>query len=297
MWKKYTITTTRKGDEMKKKLFPILLILVCSLSCLFALAACKDPAKFTVTYAVDGDSAYVVGIDGTPQPGTGVIEIAAEYEGKPLTKLAKGAFRQQGNVAGSTIPSTVTDIEEGAFMHCGFTTIQIPDSVTKIGDEAFSNCENMTSISLPNSVKTLGKSVFEECRALATVKLPSELTSCGSALFEYCHALASITLPANMTAIPGNMFQSCTSLTAVVLPDGVTEIGREAFINCTKLQSATLPAGLKKIESGAFAGCTALTQIVFKGTTEAWQKVETYGHLTRKESAYTVTCTDGTLNK
>ena len=60
-----------------------------------------------------------------------------------------------------TIPNSVTTIGEGAFSGCdSLTSINIPNSVTTIGKDAFSDCISLTSISIPNSVTTIGKSAF-----------------------------------------------------------------------------------------------------------------------------------------
>lgn len=46
------------------------------------------------------------------------------------------------------------------------TNVIIPNSVTDIGDSAFSNCSNLTSITIGSSVTKIGYEVFYECPAL-----------------------------------------------------------------------------------------------------------------------------------
>ena len=46
----------------------------------------------------------------------------------------------------------------------------IPDSVTTIGDYAFSSCKGLTSITILNSVTTIGNYAFKGCSALTSIK-------------------------------------------------------------------------------------------------------------------------------
>lgn len=60
-----------------------------------------------------------------------------------------------------TIPNSVTNIGDDAFYNCeSLTSINIPNSVTNIGDYAFVGCESLTSINIPNSVTNIGRSAF-----------------------------------------------------------------------------------------------------------------------------------------
>ncbi len=60
-----------------------------------------------------------------------------------------------------TIPNSVTSIGDGAFSDCsGLTSVTIPDSVTSIGDYAFSSCTGLTSVTIPDSVTSIGDGAF-----------------------------------------------------------------------------------------------------------------------------------------
>ncbi|MBQ7855476.1 MAG: leucine-rich repeat domain-containing protein, partial [Muribaculaceae bacterium] len=45
----------------------------------------------------------------------------------------------------------------------------IPNSVTKIGEDAFSDCIGLTSITIPNSVTEIGKGAFYGCSSLKSI--------------------------------------------------------------------------------------------------------------------------------
>ena len=70
--------------------------------------------------------------------------------------------------ASYAIPDSVTSIGESAFSFCNsLTSINIPDSVNDIGDGAFAGCKSLTSINIPNSVKRIGYFAFAGCDSLS----------------------------------------------------------------------------------------------------------------------------------
>ena len=80
----------------------------------------------------------------------------------------------------------------------------IPNSVTSIGESAFSACSGLTSITIPNSVTSIGKSAFMECEALTSVIIPNSVTSIGNFAFLSCKALSSITFKGSTPPTFGN---------------------------------------------------------------------------------------------
>ena len=65
--------------------------------------------------------------------------------------------------------------------------IAISDSVTSIGDKAFSGCESLTNIAIPSSVNSIGKRAFYECTSLSSVVIPDSVTSIGIGAFLGCN--------------------------------------------------------------------------------------------------------------
>ena len=85
------------------------------------------------------------------------------------------------------IGDSVTTIGEYAFSGCSFlTSVTIPNSVTTIGNGAFSGCSFLTSVTIPNSVTTIGRYTFYGCRSLTSVNIPNSVTTIGWYTFSDC---------------------------------------------------------------------------------------------------------------
>ena len=73
--------------------------------------------------------------------------------------------------------------------------VNVPQGVESIGDEAFYNCEALTSITLPQGIERIGNYTFSNCKALTSITLPQGVESIGNEAFYYCDALTSIRIP------------------------------------------------------------------------------------------------------
>ena len=73
------------------------------------------------------------------------------------------------------------------------TSINIPNSVTHIGEGAFDDCDNLTSVMIPNSVIRISEYAFSECNGLANVTIGNSVASIGVGSFMDCPSLMSVT--------------------------------------------------------------------------------------------------------
>ena len=157
-----------------------------------------------------------------------------------------------------TIPSSVTRIGDDAFYESeNLTSVTIPGSVTYIGDGAFVRSSLSGALTIPDSVTYLGAAAFEETN-ITSVKLPAGLTKINDYLFSTCDSLESITLPGTVTSIGDNAFFWCEKLPGIDIPDGVEYIGQYAFCGCTGFTSISIPDSVFYIGSCAFTNCTGL---------------------------------------
>ena len=160
------------------------------------------------------------------------------------------------------IPNSVTSIGEWAFSGCsGLTSVTIPNSVTSIGNGAFGDCSGLTSVTIPNSVTSIGSSAFDNCSGLTSVTIPNSVTKIGEYAFVDCSGLTSVTIPNSVTSIGCAAFYGCSGLTSMTIPNSVTSIDEGTFYSCSGLTSVTIPNSVTSIESEAFYGCSGLTSV------------------------------------
>ena len=159
----------------------------------------------------------------------------------------------------------ITKIPDQAFFKCKNLTgdLVIPNSVTEIGYHAFYNCTGFNgTLTLSNKLGKIGQYAFYGCTGFTgSLKLPSSLTDIGIAAFQDCKYFTSLELSNALSVIPEYAFKGCVGLSgSLVIPDGVKEIGEKAFYNCTGFNGTlTLSSKLGKIGKNAFYGCTGFT--------------------------------------
>lgn len=111
-----------------------------------------------------------------------------------------------------------------AFCYCNLDTIQLPDSLTTIEDEAFYGCDYLSFIELPNSITSIQCRTFEECKNLESIQLPDSITFIGLSAFLNCYSLSDIQLPDGISSMGAYVFHKCKSLRLIKLPKCVTSI-------------------------------------------------------------------------
>ena len=131
-------------------------------------------------------------------------------------------------------------IGTSAFSTCNLTSIEIPESVTDIGEWALASCSSLTSVSLPENLTNIGKGVFSGCSSLTSIAIPKSVTTIGEKAFADCSCLTSITIPENVDSIGNYAFRRCTSFTSITIPKSVTSIGEGAFSGCNNITAMTV---------------------------------------------------------
>lgn len=180
-----------------------------------------------------------------------------------------------GNEHRITIPAQVTQDTQtypvskiGDRVFCNYkyvlTTVQIPDTVTEIGSNAFYNCTSLKSVTIqdnkPSCVKKIGRQAFMFCSELTDIPILDSVTEIDSEAFHHCDELDTVTIPEGVTSVADGMFSYCYSLHTVTLPDSVTAIEERAFTG-TALTQIHIPANVAQIGTDAFSECFALSAI------------------------------------
>ena len=118
----------------------------------------------------------------------------------------------------------------------------IPENISQIIGGAFYNCKGLTSVTIPNSVTSIGDYAFSCCNVLEDIIIVNNM-------FVHLPERYSghYSIPENISQIIGGAFQYCSGLTSVTIPNSVTSIGRSAFSDCSGLSSVTIPNSVKSI--------------------------------------------------
>ena len=173
-----------------------------------------------------------------------------------VTSIGGGAFHNCRSLTSVTIPNSVTSIGKGAFSKCSsLTSVYISDiaawcRIQFAGDYAnplsyakhlYVNNTEITDLVIPNSVTSIGNYAFSGCSSLTSVTIPNSVTSIEDYAF-WCSSLTSVPIPESVTSIGRSAFEGCSSLTSVTIPNSVTSIGQYAFYGCSSLTSVTCEA-------------------------------------------------------
>lgn len=237
----------------------------------------EDVLSEAVTGTCDNGFSWVISTKGTLTiTGEGEMEdydevdapwyeykdyILAAEVGEGITYVGKSAFCYLTNLAGISLPSTLTEIGTYAFGYTSLESLTIPEGVTALPDSMCADTQPLTTVTLPSTLKTIGSHVFSSSDGLTNINIPEGVTSIGEGAFYTCNKLNNVVLPSTLTSIGTSAFASCKSLTAITIPAAVTELPSSLFSNCTGLEEVTLPEGLTTLDHDVFTYCTSLTAL------------------------------------
>lgn len=108
----------------------------------------------------------------------------------------------------------VAAIAPRAFWQSGVTEVQIPNSITMIGEAAFADAESLTSITLPIALTAVSRYMLAGT-AITNLVLPEGVTDIGAGAFEDCGNLRTIFLPLSLQYIGEKAFGYCTNLNEI----------------------------------------------------------------------------------
>lgn len=155
--------------------------------------------------------------------------------------------------------------------------MEIPNSVTSIGEEAFFGCSGLTSVEIPNSVTDIGGSAFKDCSGLTSVEIPNSVTEIGHAAFSGCNGLTSVVIPNSVTEIGYSVFDGC-GLDTIIMGCGVKTIGDYAFRSCPASRIYITAQTPPEIESNTFGNYNGILYLQGQAAVNAYADNKYWGN-------------------
>ena len=236
---------------------------------------------WTALVPLSADAAYSVvtnhgTITITRYTGTdAVVTIPGRIHGRRVTRIADRAFKNRHSLVRVNIPTSVTRIGNGVFDNCySLETIAV-GSANPVYSSSKGVLLNKARTSLiccpagksgtyyvPSTVTRIEPRAFYYCNHLARIRLHDRIAFIGNHAFYLCTRLARINLPSSLSRIEDGTFYVCSRLSSVAIPSSVTNIGFMAFANCQRLDNVLIPRSVRRIEAYAFTDCASLKNII-----------------------------------
>ncbi len=155
-----------------------------------------------------------------------------------VTSIGAGAFSYCSRLANINIPNSVTSIGYDAFYGCDNLSFNVYNNAYYLGNKNSpylvlfrAKDKNITECTIHNKTKIILNNAFSDCNGLTSVIIPDSVTHIGSMAFRDC-GLTSVIIPDGVTSIGNFAFEYCKKLTIITIPDSVTSIGYGAFWGC-----------------------------------------------------------------
>lgn len=187
-----------------------------------------DCSALTSLYVAEGNPNYEI-VDGL------LYDIPAQTLRYALPDVSGDVVIRDGTVC----------IAGDVFKEHAITSVQLPDSLQKIGNSAFQSCKELKEITFPEGLTTIDDLAFYYCTQLENTVLPENLKFLGNSAFYACASLTEITVPEGITWMSGT-FANCYSLHTLNLPNSLTYMSG-VVEECRSLETLHLPAKLADI--------------------------------------------------
>ncbi len=230
----------------------------------------------------------VVEISNSAFQDSSIVAALFDINNSLLQKIGDNAFKGSNSLDCFTIPNNVLSIGISAFENCnnlyrinnienttigiipencfkgsGLGEIIIPNSITYLGRESFSNTNKLSLITFSPNISRIEDYAFNNSFGLKSITIKSNFTYIGASCFTGCKNLISITIETteSSAAIGEYAFNGCSSLINIEIKGNITSFGNYCFSNLSSLETIIMP-NIQSIPIGAFQGCSKLKNIV-----------------------------------
>ena len=153
--------------------------------------------------------------------------------------------------------------------------VDVPNTVTKIKNYAFYNCDNLKMITIGDRVTDIEieEVSFYNCSELKSINVSNNNTAYSSIdgilynkeqtrLVKVPRTVEKVLMPGTIETIGNYAYNDCTNLSDIVIRNGVKTIESYAFNNCSRLKNINIPNSVTRIESCAFNNCGNLNNVI-----------------------------------
>ena len=221
------------------------LLLVCTVCALLPTSAQKViSAKIAgVVYEALSDSTAKV--TGWEHKSTNLsIPSTLKMKGKirKVVAIAPRAFAKddQGSITDIVLPKYLVEIGEDAFRGSDIASVEMPNTVKRLGVHAFADCKNLKNVTLSSSLTLIPMGAFSGCEALEELQVPASVKKIADLAFE-ASGLKEMELPMGVEMVGAGAFFNCQQLEKLAFPNSLKRLGVCSFLYCNKLKSLTLP--------------------------------------------------------
>lgn len=190
------------------------------------------------------------------------ISIPTKINGTEIVAVEKAGFVDFDELGAIELPATLTTLGEQAFAGAdNLAKIELPDKLTAVSKACFKSCDSLSSVKFGKAVASVEDQAFYSCKSLKSVALNSSCKSVGVSAFELCSSLATATLPNSLESLGGSAFKDCSALTGINIPAKVTKIEANTFSGCRSLKTVNIAGNITSIGKNAFKDCGELADI------------------------------------
>ncbi len=250
----------------------------CDKVSVFTPVMLSDAVYGDFTFDADDWGITIKGYSGSESD----LVIPAEIDGIPVTGIGKNAFENNKHLVSVQLPDSIFRIGSAAFCDCrSLRHINIPHRVTRLDRSTFMNCVSLEEINIPHRIKLIAYAAFQNCTALKSIYLPKRVMDVSNMSFIFCSSLQEIRVQQGNRSfcdIDGVLFnKDGTEIEAYPagrvdeeyrLPDSVTELRHDVFLGVQKLKRLVLHEKVKYFYMMNFKVGEELDEIVLLGDTQ-----------------------------
>ena len=189
-----------------------------------------------------------------------------------LEQLKEDIFYYCYNLKKADLSKTkITKLPASTFVYAGIEEVLLPVTLKEIGSQAFLKTSQLKTIEIPENVSTIGQEAFRES-GITTVKLPNGVTNIASRAFYYCPELTEVITYGTMSnedpnaMIHAYCLEGCPKLTRFEIPQSIRILGQGLLGGNRKVTQLTIPANVTQINFSAFNN-TGIKEVKVEGTT------------------------------